>query len=335
MIKLIKFRSVLINFAPRALISFIILSCATNYWFEKINLYNRNIKIFIQPGLGSYQFRKILIKSHIASDSFLFNIYTIHFINSSEKLKSGYCFVPGRTVLGKITYMLFCGAQREIKFTITEGSDKYNIVNTINKNGLGNKNILQGIISSSLLLKDLKILNCASGGIEGYLFPETYLFKPEILSIDIFKRMHNELLNAVTPEMDVRIQQTGFSFHEILTLSSLVERETNSKFEKKAIASTLLNRLKYNMKLQTDPSVSYGVYLYLNKITKKDLYFKHRYNTYVYYGLPPGPIDSPGLNSINAVLWPVNTKFLYFVSKNGKTHEFCETYLCHLNAIKK
>ena len=147
--------------------------------------------------------------------------------------------------------------------------------------------------------------------------------------------MHNELLNAITPEMDIRIQQTGFSFHEILTLSSLVERETNSKFEKKAIASTLLNRLKYNMKLQTDPSVSYGVYLYLNKITKKDLYFKHRYNTYAYYGLPPGPIDSPGLNSINAVLWPVNTKFLYFVSKNGKTHEFCETYLCHLNPIKK
>lgn len=329
MIKLVKF----VFFACICII--LITFFYVEYWASNSSSNNRNIKISIEYGIGSNQISRVLKKSQTLPNSFLFYIYINNFTNSSKKLKSGCYIIPANSTPNKIIYILDRGFQKKIKFTIPEGSNKQDIVNILTKNCLEKRNIIFDIITSSPLQENIKIPTGTPGGIEGYLFPETYIFQSGAIPLSIFKHMHNELLNKITPEMDMRMQQVGLNFHEVLTLASLLEKETSFKFEKKIIASVFINRLKFKMKLQTDPTVIYGIRDFSKKITKKDLDHNHKYNTYMYYGLPPGPIDSPGLDSINAVLWPAKSNFLYFVSKKNGMHEFCRTYTCHLAAIKK
>ena len=127
----------------------------------------------------------------------------------------------------------------------------------------------------------------------------------------------------------------GFSYHEIITLASLIEKETGKDSERKQISSVFHNRLKKNMLLQTDPTVIYVIDIFDGNIRKRDLKIDSPYNTYLYKGLPPGPIANPGLKSIIAALYPANTSNLYFVSKQDGSHKFSATLNEHNRAVQK
>ena len=127
----------------------------------------------------------------------------------------------------------------------------------------------------------------------------------------------------------------GFSYHEIITLASLIEKETGKDSERKQISSVFHNRLKKNMLLQTDPTVIYVIDIFDGNIRKRDLKIDSPYNTYLYKGLPPGPIANPGLKSIIAALYPANTSNLYFVSKQDGSHKFSATLNEHNLAVQK
>jgi UPF0755 protein len=122
-------------------------------------------------------------------------------------------------------------------------------------------------------------------------------------------------------------------------LASIIEKETGAPQERRLISSVFHNRLKKNMKLQTDPTVIYGMAALSgsvpNNIRKSDLLRPSKYNTYVIYGLPPGPITNPGKLALIAALNPEQSEFLYFVSQNDGTHVFTKTYNDHINAVKK
>ena len=147
--------------------------------------------------------------------------------------------------------------------------------------------------------------------------------------------MHGHLIKLLTDEIWERMALLGINLHEVLTLASIVEKESALSNERLIIAGVFWNRLNRKMRLQADPTVKYGVGFKANKIRRKDLKNRHPYNTYVYQGLPPGPIASPSLEAIKAVLWPNVTKYLYFVSRNDGTHAFCESYRCHQKAVRK
>jgi UPF0755 protein len=173
------------------------------------------------------------------------------------------------------------------------------------------------------------------GGIEGYLYPDTYQFPKGTSAEVILKKLRGHLDEVMDDAMKARMKEMGWDLHKTLTLASIVEKETAAKAERPHISSVFHNRLKDGMKLQTDPTVIYGIPNYDGNIHKSDLLRDHPYNTYVIPGLPPGPIAQPGVEAIRAALFPTNDKDEYFVSHNDGTHEFCPTLKCHNAAVKK
>jgi UPF0755 protein len=137
------------------------------------------------------------------------------------------------------------------------------------------------------------------------------------------------------PEWDERVQLFGRSKHEIVTLASIVEKESGNVDEQPKIASVFHNRLRIGMRLQADPTVIYGIQNFNGNITKEDLQMPTPYNTYVIPGLPPGPIANPGLSALTATLFPEQTNYLYFVGNGKGRHIFSENLYDHNNAVNE
>ncbi|PIR01069.1 MAG: aminodeoxychorismate lyase [Nitrospinae bacterium CG11_big_fil_rev_8_21_14_0_20_45_15] len=182
----------------------------------------------------------------------------------------------------------------------------------------------------------LKQLNIPTDSLEGYLFPDTYHFARNTSAQAIVETMINTFKDKVLKKEFLQQAQTmGFSFHEIITLASIIEKETGAAEERKMISSVFHNRLKKHMLLQTDPTVIYAIKDFDGNLRKKDLSMDSPYNTYRYSGLPPGPIASPGLESITAALNPSETQNLYFVSKQDGHHQFSTNLSAHNMAVRK
>jgi len=173
--------------------------------------------------------------------------------------------------------------------------------------------------------------------LEGYLFPETYRFRRDTPAREVVSRMVEEFQANLSDLDRERISSSSMSLHEIVTLASIVEKETAVPEERPLIAAVFLNRLKKRMRLQTDPTVIYGILRtrgeFDGNLRKVDLRTDTPYNTYTRGGLPPGPIASVGIDSIRAVLEPADADYLYFVSRNDGTHYFSRTLRQHNNAV--
>ena len=215
--------------------------------------------------------------------------------------------------------------------TIPEGYRIIEIGDILVKNGLADKGKFLEQTKNTRLLKEI-----AADSLEGYLFPETYHFGKFTNERTIVKKMVDTFKErTLKQEYLNRAKEIGFSFHEIITLASLIEKETGKDSERKQISSVFHNRLKKNMLLQTDPTVIYAIENFDGNIKKRDLKIDSPYNTYRYKGLPPGPISSPGLKSIIAALYPANTSNLYFVSRQDGSHQFSSTLNQHNEAVQK
>jgi len=215
--------------------------------------------------------------------------------------------------------------------TIPEGYRIIEIGDILVKNGLADKEKFLEQTKNTKLLKEI-----STGSLEGYLFPETYHFGKFTDEKTIVKKMVDTFKErTLKQEFLNRAKEMGFSFHEIITLASLIEKETGKDSERKQISSVFHNRLKKNMLLQTDPTVIYAIENFDGNIKKRHLKIDSPYNTYRYKGLPPGPISSPGLKSIVAALYPANTSNLYFVSRRDGSHQFSSTLNQHNEAVQK
>jgi aminodeoxychorismate lyase len=172
---------------------------------------------------------------------------------------------------------------------------------------------------------------------DGQFWPDTYQVNYGDSVVSVFDRAHLILQEKLNQAWQARDQDHPLkNANQALILASLIERETASHSEKSKIAGVFINRLKKNMRLQTDPTVVYALgESYIGKLSKQDLWIKSPYNTYRNKGLPPGPISSVGLESLNAAMHPKKSDYLFFVSKKDGTHVFAKTYKQHLLNIKK
>jgi len=170
--------------------------------------------------------------------------------------------------------------------------------------------------------------------LEGYLYPDTYQFGRGLSPMSVVEVMVKHFLEVIGPLRE-KIEQSGMTIEEVITLASIVEKETGRAEERPIIASVFLNRLKKKMRLETDPTVIYGIKDFSGNLKKKHLTQRTPYNTYVIRGLPPGPIANPGKEAIEAVLFPAKTDYLYFVSKNDGSHYFSKTLVEHNKAVQK
>jgi UPF0755 protein len=171
--------------------------------------------------------------------------------------------------------------------------------------------------------------------LEGYLFPETYRIPRGLAPEEIARTLVEQFLE-VWREIEPRAREQGFSMREVVTLASIVEKETAAPNERPLIASVFRNRLERGMRLETDPTVIYGIEDFDGNLRRRDLENRDNpYNTYRIPGLPPGPIASPGAEALHAVVEPAESDYLYFVSRNDGTHVFSRTYREHARAVDK
>lgn len=248
-----------------------------------------------------------------------------------KKIRAGEYQLEGPLTIAEALKLLSEGKIIERKVTIPEGSTLIQIADAIERAGINTKD---KILPEFYLQKYLDILDIPAKSLEGYLFPETYKFAKSTSPETIVNQMLKEGVTRWLQEYTDRAEGLGFNRHEILTLASIIEKESGNQEEQPLISSVFHNRLKEKMKLQSDPTVIYGLENFNGNLTKEDLNNPHPYNTYVIDGLPPAPICNPGLTAIKAALYPAETKFLYFVSTNNGNHVFSESYDEHLKMVE-
>lgn len=216
--------------------------------------------------------------------------------------------------------------------TIPEGYTVAQIAGLLEQKGLADKAEFLWLAHDWDFIRTLEI---DVTGLEGYLFPNTYRIARHTKTKEIISTMVADLLQAFTPELRARAREINMSMHQVLTLASVIEKETSVDGERELISAVFHNRLRRKIPLQSDPTVIYGLGTYDGNLRKRDLSVASPYNTYRVRGLPPGPIASPGARSIRAALFPAQTTFLYFVSRNDGTHVFSSTLAEHNRAVNK
>ena len=218
------------------------------------------------------------------------------------------------------------------KMTILEGWSVNDIALELESKFNIKKDSFLKAVKSRRLLRNWKI---DSNSFEGYLFPDTYLLPEDASPEDVINKMVFEYNNNITPTMRTRMAEINLSENEVLTLASIIEGEAIFDSERPRISGVYHNRLKKRMRLQADPTIQYIIEDSPRRLLNKDLKIESPYNTYLNYGLPPGPINNPGIESIKAALYPEDVDFLFFVARGDGYHTFTRTEKEHNKAKKE
>ncbi len=254
-------------------------------------------------------------------------------ITKNEKnLKSGeYKFFRGMSYLNVLDFLI-SGKIYLFRVTIPEGLNTFEIADLLQK-----REVIKSAKDFVNVCNNIHaIKNFLNNGfsMEGYLFPDTYKFYKHEDIKKVIKIMNENFIKKVLPVY--KKSKTYFTLNEVVTLASIIQKETYNKKEMPVIASVFINRLKRGMRLQSDPTIIYGLWDELKgPLKRSDLKIENEYNTYLNYGLPPTPISNPGIAAIKAVLNPAKTDYLYFVSSGKGYHIFAKTYKQHLRNIRK
>ncbi len=234
--------------------------------------------------------------------------------------------VIDRLVRGDVYYL---------SVTIPEGLTVSETASLLADKGLGELEAFQAAFVRTDLIASL---DPEATNLEGYLFPETYRLPRRPVPQDVARAMVSRFEQVFDESHQEKAEELELSIREVVTLASIVEKETGQAEERPLIASVFWNRLRRGIALQSDPTIIYEMKLrgvYEGNLRRSDLELESPYNTYRIRGLPPGPIASPGRGSIDAVLDPPETRFLYFVSKNDGSHHFSTTLREHSAAVRK
>jgi UPF0755 protein len=183
--------------------------------------------------------------------------------------------------------------------------------------------------------KFIQSLGVHAPTLEGYLLPETYSFPKHVTEKQVLQKMVGDMFSFFDEKKRERAASLGMNMHQVLTLASIIEKEAGREDEKPLISSVYHNRLKKNMRLQSDPTVIYGIKNFDGNLRWRDLKKDTPYNTYLRAGLPPTPIANPGKGSILAALYPAESPYLYFVSRNDGTHVFSASLAEHNRAVNR
>lgn len=216
--------------------------------------------------------------------------------------------------------------------TIPEGLRASEIAEIFARDGWCDRNRFVDLVHNPSFIQSLKIREAAS--LEGYLYPDTYYLVRGNHTEEKLIRMMVLRFHKIYEQLAAEYHGSQ-SRHELVTLASMVEKETGDPRERATIAAVFFNRLRRTMRLQSDPTVIYGLDNFSGNLTRKDLKTPSPYNTYVIPALPVGPICNPGGEAIRAVLHPAEEKYLYFVSKNNGSHYFSKSLQEHNRAVYK
>jgi UPF0755 protein len=221
-----------------------------------------------------------------------------------------------------------------IKYEVTlpPGANLFDVAELLEEKNLATEEAFLATAASPAVLRRLEIPGESA---EGYLFPDSYIFVKPVTPEEILEFMVRQFRRKVPADAEKRAKEAGLSLHQIVTIASIIEKETGVEEEKPLVSAVIRRRLTLGMPLQMDPTVIYGVKRFDGTVTRKDLRTAGPYNTYLNRGLPPGPIANPGLAALAAALNPSKAEYLYFVSRNDGSHTFSRTLSEHNRAVEE
>lgn len=252
------------------------------------------------------------------------------FQDAERKIKPGEYDLHTAMRPAEILGALVSGRVIQYSVTIQEGFTVRQIAKVLGATGIVKEADVARLVADPAFIKALGI---DAPTLEGYLFPDTYSFPKRTKAEDVVRAMVSRLRQAFTPELRAQSAALQLTEIQVLTLASIIEKETGQDAERPLISAVFHNRLRKGMLLQSDPTVIYGIPNFNGNLTRKDLARPTRFNTYTNAGLPPGPIANPGARSIMAALNPAPVNYLFFVSKNDGTHQFSATLPEHNRAV--
>lgn len=299
------------------------------------NTVNFDQVVTINQGLSGKEIGKMLKENGLISNPHLFNLM-LYMTKTGSKLQAGeYLLSPAMSIL-EVIEKLKDGIIVTYPVIIPEGYNLRQIAGLLAEKNLVDENrFLMLAQNAELVYGDDLPLELPIKSLEGYLFPDTYQFAKGQSEEAIIGHMVARFIDHVLPQIDLDSFDGKYSLHEVMTLASIVEKEVIMDWERPIVAAVYLNRLDINMRLQADPTVQYVMTEERSRVLYSDLEIDSPYNTYRYDGLPPGPIASPGIKSIMAVLEPADVDYLYFVSKRDGTHQFSRTFSEHVAARRQ
>jgi UPF0755 protein len=310
-------------------LTLLILLIACWWLFYPRDIYPASI--YFEDGEPFYRVVRQLKDRDIVGSPWLFSKVGI-LINLDRRV------IPGRYDFSKkvsnfdVMRKLWRGNIAIMTLTIPEGYNLKQVGTLLHQRCGTSRSIFDSLVRDSHYLAELGV---ETGFGEGYLFPETYRFEWGVSALEATKTMVDQLFSRIDEPLLARSDSMGYNLHQLLTMASIIEMEGLVHDEFGTIASVYRNRYVINMKLQADPTVIYGMGGLDRDLLIKDYQFPSEYNTYLYKGLPPTPICSPGMAAIRAALYPDSTKYMYFVADGDGRHIFNKSYQQHLEDTRR
>ena len=289
------------------------------------------VRVVIPTG-STFQAATDSLKAHGLLDSpRLFRLYAM-VRRQDRAIKAGtYLFQRG-TGWADLLHALHVGKALAHTVTVPEGFSLTSISSLLERIMQANPDSIAAAMRDTALLRELDV---PTPMLEGYLFPDTYVFPDGVTPRHVVKTMVNRFEQSWDPAWDARLEALKMTRHDIITLASIIEKEARLAEERPVISAVYHNRLRIGMALQADPTVQYAMGVHSNRVLFKHLQTASPYNTYRNRGLPPGPICSPGRASIEAALHPADVPYLYFVAHPDGHHEFRSTFTEHTKAVRE
>jgi UPF0755 protein len=288
----------------------------------------------IPSGLGSAAMGARLAEAGVVPSAEVFRL-AVWMRGSGRRLQAGEYRFDRPMTAGEVVDKIAKGDVYVRALTFREGLTVREMASVFETAGFGTA---ADFIAASRNAALIQAIDAEARDLEGYLFPDTYTLPRQATAAQLIERMVGRFQKAMTPELREQAAARGLSVRELVTLASLVEKETGKAEERTIVAGVYTNRLRIGMGLQCDPTVIYALMLagrYDGNIRKGDLQIDSPYNTYRYAGLPPGPIAAPGEASLHAAANPADVPYFYFVSRNDGSHVFSTTYEEHNRAVNE
>jgi UPF0755 protein len=305
-----------------AVVAMLVLSCRGSGTGE--------VRVLVPRGATLRVAAESLAKAGVVQNATAFRLYGM-LRGSDRSIRAGtYVFKRG-TSWGEVLDDLRGGKGLEHAITIPEGWSLIQIVPQLARVLEVPVDSVRAAVRDTALLHRLDV---PTPTLEGYLFPDTYVFPDGTTARTAVRVMVERFERVWQPEWNARVQALAMSRHDVMALASIVEKEARLPEERPVIAAVYLNRLKAGMLLQADPTVQYALGKHVARVLFKDLEVESPYNTYKHTGLPPGPIASPGKPSILAALNPASVPYTYFVAHPDGHHEFTTSFAAHNVAVR-
>jgi len=287
--------------------------------------------VIVAPGSSFATVSKQLRAAGVVTDTRYFG-WLARWKEAAGRIRSGDYMFRSAATPGEILDRLVKGDVYQYPLTIPEGLTLEEIAARIEAKQLGNAERFLAAAHNPELLKALGI---EDGSAEGYLFPETYLIPKGYGEKRLVRRMVAEFRKRLPADFAEAAKKYNMTLHELVTLASIIQKEVARTDEMPLVSAVFHNRLRIGMRLQSCPTVIYGLDEFDGNLTRKHLETYTSYNTYRFGGLPPGPISNPGTNALAAAANPAEVKYLYFVARGDGSHAYSTNLRDHNAAVRR